>query len=31
LRLAVALEFAALSLDDQAAWYRLAKRDLARD
>jgi len=31
LALADGLEFAALSLDDQDAWYRLAKRDLARD
>jgi len=30
LALADGLEFAALSLDDQDAWYRLAKRDLAR-
>ena len=30
LALADGLEFAALSLDDQDAWYRLAKQDLAR-
>jgi MazG family protein len=31
LALADGLEFAALSLEDQDAWYRLAKRDLAGD
>jgi uncharacterized protein YabN with tetrapyrrole methylase and pyrophosphatase domain len=31
LALADGLEFAALSLEDQDAWYRLAKQDLARD
>jgi uncharacterized protein YabN with tetrapyrrole methylase and pyrophosphatase domain len=30
LALADGLQFAALSLDEQDAWYRLAKRDLAR-
>ena len=30
LALADGLEFAALSLEDQDAWYRLAKQDLAR-